>query len=1481
MLKFKLLLLSLCRVQSFLLLGLITSLSFPVNANRNSVSFKQIGTEQGLPQSTVNTIFQDKKGFIWIGTYDGLSRFDGYNFVNFKNNPQDETSLSHNIVLSIIEDSRGYIWVGTQQNGLNRLDPTTGKFKRFLSTPDDFDSLSDPQVNVVHQDSNGRIWAGTNTGLNLYLEDKQAFAYFNHNPLDNQSLPNGAVVSVINDGNNNLWVATNEHLAHFDIEQQVFKVFDQKDAPQQINTLYLDTDNSLWIGTRSQGLFHLRPDRNSFTRYHTTPENQGSISSNHIRAILRVANGDLWVGTEEGGLNIRRKGAKEFTAYTRNSADKHSLTINDIWSLYQDQSGLVWVGTAGGGINTTYAFENNLSRLTHSPLNLDGLSHEFVWAIKEDKQANIWFATLSGLDRYSPQNDQFEHFREFIDDSGRKIGNRVVALTFDQEGKVWFGNQQGQLAIFNPETRIAQTVQRDGFPRGHISYSRIRMVNMDRAGMLWVSSDDGLLKINPKRFEIIQDYQLAANGKIGSSVVRTMLQDDNGIIWFGTWDKGLQRYDPEFDSTLQLSNDPKNPDSISNNTVRHLYQDGKGNLWVATFNGLNFLSAEEIRNKTYRFKSYLEKDGLPNSAIYGIAAGEDGNIWLSTNNGISEFNPSAETFRNFTIEDGLTTNEFNGNAVTRAQNGDIYFGSVNGVSIVKPSARQNTRFQPSIQITSISAADKSNSQNKLLAKGVAYKNQTIALEHDQSNIVFEFAALDYRHPQRNQFQYRLIPYTQDWNQLSNTNRAVFTNLDPNQYIFELRATNSDGQLVEQSIQVPFVIHPPIWQTWWAYFVYLGIVFYLISRFLNKQEKTLQEQRAINEHLRRVDQLKDEFLANTSHELRTPLNGIIGIAESLQQGIAGLQNQKTLNHLQLIVDGGKRLAQLVNDILDFKKLSHSNLKLQRKAVDLSVISDVVVGLLQPLANTKKLSLNNQIKADLPLLYADEDRVQQILHNLIGNAIKYTPSGEVTISAKHNKTSVEISVKDTGIGIDDSQIELIFEPFQQAELDQTSHNHSINNRGTGLGLSVSKQLVQEHGGNLWVESMPEQGSTFHFDLPVWLENIHQQDEVISITEEQPSPQFRSSKKPVVKVVDEKLKQDKGHILIADDDPINIEVLTGLLQMNGYQVSSAPDGIEAVKLGLENKFDLAIIDIMMPGMSGYDVCQTLRQKYSPIELPILLLSARNQPGDIEAGFDAGANDYVTKPIERNVLLSRIHTMRLIGGLVNAKQQQEHANTLQQACERMGKYFPKQMVRQIITNDEHGPLVAQRKQITVLFADLAGFTAISDRFEPEAITQILNSFLAKMGLLIEAEKGVLNEILGDGLVVLFGALDGMSKQKQALAAAQLALNMQQAMDELCKQWLEAGYDHNVKLRVGIHQDYATVGNFGSDEIVAFRAVGSGVNLAARLENYAEAGEIAVSYPVYAHCRGSFEFSELTEVQFKGFNHKHRVCRLIANKQS
>ncbi len=1447
---------------------------------------------------------------MWFGTYDGLSRYDGYQFVTFKNDPSDKNSLSGNIVVSIIEDSSGFLWVGTNQNGVNRFNLKTGDFDRFIPSNDDFDSLSHSKTYKIFEDQAKRIWVATEHGLNLYLPKKNAFAHFYNNPLDSQSLPSGAIVDITDDGNGNLWIASNTVLAHFNIERQTFKYFNANHFPKQIQNIYLDTDKSLWIGTRLDGLYHLKIENGALLKNYDPQKKYldsldpdikiehfkniktdiYSLSYNDVRGVLRTKNGDLWVATEEGGLNVRRKGDNRFHHFKRNSADPHSISINDIWSLYQDKKGLLWIGTAGGGLNITQSFKNQFSRLTHTPYNRNGLSHEFVWDIEQDNQGILWMATLNGLDRYDPKFDRFQYISDFITRNRLPVGNRIQSITIDNENNLWFGNQQGQVAVYSIDKKTTVLINRENYPDGVVSYNRIRMVDKDRYGNIWVGTDDGLLKIDSETKEIITDYQFAEEGELGDSTIRTMLQDKQGIIWFGTWDEGLQKYDPEFNSITRYKNKIGDESSLSNNTVRSLYINSDGDLWVGTFNGLNKLSAENIANETGIFESYLEKDGLPNSAIYAMESDLNGKLWLSTNKGLSQFDPIKKSFRNYIKADGLPANEFNGNAVKKTKEGDIYFGSVGGVAIVSPGITTNDLADINIVITSVKVAGK-----HIKPEGLVIEQSHFEFPYDSNDITLEFASLDFYQAKRNQFRYRLEPYNKDWIETQSLNQAVFTNLDPNQYTFSIQVKNLDGYWSDSNLEFNLIIQPPIWKTWWAYLIYIASLSSLFIFLIERQKQTLQEQRNINRHLRKLDQLKDEFLANTSHELRTPLNGIIGIAESLAEGSAGLQNKQTIDNLQLISDGGKRLAQLINDILDFKKLSHHSLILHRQAVDLHSVIEVVVSLLSPLAEKKNLKILNNVPADLPLMYADEDRIQQIFHNLIGNGIKYTQKGTIEILARLNVNELNIRVVDTGLGIERSKLESIFRPFEQLNMPE-----SLAQRGTGLGLSVTRQLVEQHDGQIWAQSEVGKGSIFCVTLPCWLDNVHVDtlndgnvtEETLSVNHienERISNDVASIDQSKIISTAQAFSKDgsyqqwddsmpkKGVVLIADDDPINLQVLSDLLRMNGYQTVNASDGVQATRIGLEQKFDLAILDIMMPGMSGYEVTRTLREKYTAIELPILLLSARNQPGDVTAGFAAGANDYVTKPIERKVLLGRINTMHLLHQLVEAKREKQHSETLQVACEKLGRYFPKQMVKRIITDDTNNPLIAQRKKITVLFADLSGFTTVSDRFEPEVITEILNSFLKIMGALIEKHDGILNEILGDGLVVLFGAISNLDKELQAKNAAKLALEMQSEMKNLAEQWLESGFDHDVKLRVGIHQDFATVGNFGSKDIMAFRAVGSGVNFASRLESYSNPGEISVSYSIYAHCKNQFEFSSLQEIKFKGFNHKQRVCKLIS----
>ncbi|MEE4245320.1 MAG: two-component regulator propeller domain-containing protein [Kangiellaceae bacterium] len=1446
-------------LQSLILL-ILSSLLSHAHATPTQLSFNHITSSDGLPQNTVTSMLQDRYGFLWVGTHDGLHRYDGYNFLSFKYDSKNPQSISSNVITSLLEDKHGHIWVGTAQGGLNRLDPETGQFVRFTASADSFNSLSHNQVTSLHLDADDHLWVGTYNGLNLYQEETNDFGYFYHNPLDEQSIPNGSVTAISHDNQGNLYIATSDMLARFDPDQQIFKRYDDIDSPTRITTLYLDVDNSLWIGTQLDGLFHLNQQNNRFEQFTNISEQSTSLSSNHIKAILRDSLGNLWVGTEQGGLNLKSRGASNFQRFMKNSADPHSLSINDILSIIEDRSGQIWIGTAGGGINKTATQFNNFARLTHSAFDKNSLSHNFVNQITNDRQGNLWFATLNGIDLYNNDQNSINRINQFFDSNNNQLSSRITSIAVTEKQTIWFANQNGQLGYFTFNENIANVnlVNRSGFLSNQFSNKAIRLLYLDSNDHLWVATDEGLAKLDANTAQILEDFRYAAIGELGTSKVYSILQDNQGIMWFGTFDSGLQRYDPEFKQTLTIRHQLDNPEAISDNTIRSLYQDQQGNLWIGTYNGLSLLTNEDRISGNFKFYNFNESQGLPNNSIQGIVSDNSGNLWLATNRGISRFNPNNQSFKNFTTIDGLPADEFLSNSVIKNNDDLLYFASVAGIALINTQGINESDFQPSIRITQVDV----NNTN-IFKKNSWRELDNLILNHDQNNITISFSALDLKVPSRVKYRYRLLPFQSEWQELSGRPSAQYGNLNSGDYEFQVRSTNSDLIWFDTTKSLFITIDDPIWATWWAYLFYTLSVIGIVLFFIYDHNKKLIEQTKLNEHLQRVDKLKDEFLANTSHELRTPLNGIIGIAESLREGIAGPLNNKAQNHLNLIIDSGKRLAHQVNEILDFKKLRHHGLLLTKRSVDIRVAAKVVINLLKPLAEEKSLRLTNSLPQFLPAINGDENRIRQILYNLLGNAIKYTDSGYIELTARVVDDQIELCIKDSGIGISKDKQPIIFKPFEQLETEQEKLN-----TGTGLGLAVTQQLVELHGGKIWLKSKVDQGSEFYFTLPL------SNDDIIESSNQADESQLSKVSRTISKSLTA-VENASAHILVVDDDPLNRQVLHDFLSMNNYQVSEAIDGVDAIEKINQHRYDLIILDVMMPKLSGFDVTEKIRHTYNMMDLPVLLLSAKNQPDDIDTGLAMGANDYISKPVDRKILLARVANLLSLRKISLSREKALQLEALETTFDQLTKYFPTPLVERILSSNEEQNLNPVRRCITVLFADLVGFTEFSDRCEPETVTDVLNEFITSMNARVIQHKGLLNEVLGDGLVILFGALDQLDKTDQTIQAVSLAVDMQSLIKELSEKWRATGLEQQLNLRIGIHQSYVTLGNFGSDQMIVYRAVGSGVNLAARIQSLAEPGQTLVSYPVFAQADSHFDFKEFDEIKFKGFNHNHKIYYL------
>jgi len=536
-------------------------------------------------------------------------------------------------------------------------------------------------------------------------------------------------------------------------------------------------------------------------------------------------------------------------------------------------------------------------------------------------------------------------------------------------------------------------------------------------------------------------------------------------------------------------------------------------------------------------------------------------------------------------------------------------------------------------------------EDMLLAQSITETN-ALALNHHQGMLTLSFAGLDFARPGELRYQYRLQGFDPDWLDTPARRRmATYTNLPPGTYRFHARAARRGGEFGPPGSPVTITVSPPPWRTGWAYALYaliLGLVCFGVVRQLLRRER-IQRQRAereasINERLRRVDQLREEFLANTSHELRTPLHGIIGLAESMNDGASGTLSANARQNLDLIIASGRRLSAMVNDILDFSSLKHDSMSLVQRPVDLRPLVDIVLALSQPLIGHKPIVVRNDVRADLPMAHADEARVLQILHNLVGNAIKFTDAGEVVVDATIDGGMLMVSVRDTGIGIAETDQARIFESFEQADGGITRRHG-----GTGLGLAIARQLVRLHGGTITVVSRPGEGAQFQFTLPMSTDAARAPDVIHPATprvDDRPDTEGTPDTSDADDAVGMAPPTRDFTILVVDDDPINRRVLMNHLALDGYRLLEAADGAEALDRVRSESPDLLLLDVMMPRLSGFDVCRTLREELPATRMPVIYLTARAQVVDIVAGFDSGANDYLAKPVARAELLARVRT-------------------------------------------------------------------------------------------------------------------------------------------------------------------------------------------------------------------------------------------------
>lgn len=1255
------------RIVLLCLVVLLTPLAW---AQREHVRFKVLSPDEGLSQTTVLAVLQDSRGLMWFGTQDGLNTFDGYSFKVYSNNPEDPSSITSGQVRDLMEDRSGFIWVCTWGYGLDRFDREKGVFEHYRHDGDDPDSLSMDVVQVIFEDEqDGKIWIGTQGGgLDLLDVATGKFKHHRFDPDDEGSLSHNHVWAVLVDRAGGLWVGTHSGLNHMAKGADRFtRYLHREDDPDglpldHVSALFEDSRGRLWVGTLGGGLSLMDRGTGRFTHYQHQRDDSSSLSDNEIFALVEDEKaGRLWVGTG-GGLGLFDPDSGKTLTYKHQVGIRDSLGHNLVRDLHRDRSGTIWVGTYGNGVSMYSGAHSGIRHYKSEPNESNTLSTNDVRCFYRSKDNNLWVGTATGgLNFFEAETGRATHYRHDLADSKSLAHDRVLTLLEDSKGRFWVGSYAGvDLMDRKNGTFQYQHQLFDNTPNPKMR--QVRHISEDRDGAIIVTSQGGGIAFLDSDGSVrTYDHDPLNNDSLGDAIVFSTFVDPVDVgrkLWFSTAG-GMDCFDPETERFTHYRSDPNDPTSLSYNYVMHIYGHPdrfQEELWVATLGG--GLNRFDRRSETFR--AYHVADGLPNNTVYGIQSDNHGSLWLSTNAGLSRFNPETEDFRNFQISDGLQSLEFNGGAFYTDPKGELFFGGINGFNAFFPDDLPPANPPPQVMITDLLILNKPvqpqlNNPKAVLQRPISETKQ-LTLSYLDYVFSFEFAGLDHANADTTRYAYRMDGLDDDWIITDAKRRfAVYNRLDSGQYTFRLKAgTPRDWSEQETQIKVDIESHPL--SSKWAMAIYGLIALGLLQLYRRKQHQKLEKERLLSqerlkaqrEHmivqrLRQIDKLKDEFLANTSHELRTPLNGIIGLAESLIDGVAGDLPKVANYNLAMIAASGKRLSSLVNDILDFAKLRNKSLELSRKPIDLISLTDVVLTLLRSLTEKRNLVLVNEIPVDVGYVMADEDRLQQILHNLIGNAIKFTEQGRITISAEQRGSEeCVVHVSDTGIGMLPEKLETIFESFEQ--LDGTS---ARSFGGTGLGLAITRQLVTLHEGEVWARSSPGKGSIFSFTLPTTKEEPDPMDASPSVSALNLArigePEMAFDTEPDRFDIQTKVTSSEAdfNILIVDDERVNRRVLANHLSPHSYNLTEASSGKEALDL-LEqgHRFDLILLDVMMPVMSGYEVCEKIRKRYPVYDLPIIFLTAKNQISDLVTGFAAGANDYLSKPVSKNELLSRVST-------------------------------------------------------------------------------------------------------------------------------------------------------------------------------------------------------------------------------------------------
>lgn len=1205
----------------FFLYGIISY----AKAQNNNLSFYALTLENGLSQRSVTAITQDKQGYIWLGTRQGLNRYDGHRFKVYFSGSDAKNTIAANEIACLLTDSNGVLWVGTT-NGLNRYDELTDSFIKI-------EALGNLVIQNIYQDSEKRLWISTQHGL-YFAAAKEKLIFKKLDIVKSPRTLSNFINCVFDDGKGSIWVGTINGLFVLNKKNGTYtakKIIDLHPDLRSGNIMSfcLDRFSNLWIGTTS-GLFLV--DSAWHVRFFTS-KNPNTLVNNDIRQLLPNEDGQIWIATQDG-LSILDPKTLVFTNYKHDLGLGNSISNSSILNMFKDRNKNVWLGTYYGGVNIVYPVATSFKVYQNSKVPTS-ISGNIISSILEDKKGNLWIGTEGGgINYFNRANNTFKSYNTILSDTTSISSNlvKVMIKEDEQSDNLIVGTHRGWINLFNPNngkfTRIKNAKNR----QGEIGSAEIVALLRDRNGTIWIGSKNGLstlTKMNGVYPKVTRRSFL--NKYIYNEGVASLMQDSNGNIWIGTF-KNIYLYNPNKKEIHYLGKSNLHKSFITDGVNCVVESKTKEILIGTSASGLKIYNPQ-----TRKVKTYTTGQGLANNTVWGVLEDNQQNYWITTANGLSALNTTTQKIRNYTKSDGLADNEFNAHAYFEDSKGEFFVGGTSGLNAFYPSKIQVNKQTSPLVFTGLSLFNHTigiNGPDKLLSAPIN-ATKKLTFKHEQSHFAIDFALLNYIKSDKNKYAYQLKKYDKDWIYTNNPT-ATYTNIPAGSYTFVAKGINNDGVFSDKEATIKIVIEPALWATWWAYCSYFllfsGVLFliirYLIIRALLKQTNNIQ-------------QMKLRFFTHVSHEIRTPLTLIVGPLENL------LAKTNDLPHINKqvvqIKNNADRLLRLTTELLDFRKTETGHLKLHLAELDIVHFMHEIYNAFKHLSEGRRIEFELEYDNSPLLLWFDKSQMEKVFFNLISNAFKFTKDGgAISIKIIDDKHHVKILVRDNGMGISEENKDKLFSDFFQVNSSDATHI------GSGIGLALSKSIAMAHAGDIAIESNEETTKKSGFTCFTvtlnkgdgWIsklgKNVSFDQEIAADFTYTPDLSF-----PLDTFLETEDSTKHREVILIVDDNVEIRQMIKTIINEQYDILESENGQIGWETAIEQVPDLIICDVMMPVLNGLELCKKLKTDERTSHIPVIMLTARSSQVHQIEGLQTGADSYITKPFSTALLLLNIRNL------------------------------------------------------------------------------------------------------------------------------------------------------------------------------------------------------------------------------------------------